>query len=116
VAATILIVDDNERFRTRVRRMLEAAGYTVVGEAPDGESALAAVRRDPPDVVLLDLRLPDMSGLAVAEHLAREPRAPVVVITTTYDPDDFGDVDALSVRGIVPKSELSAEALAAVLG
>ena len=113
---TVLIVDDNERFRTRVRRLLEAAGYTVVGEAADGESAVEAVRRDPPDVVLLDMRLPDMSGLVVAERLARLPRAPAVVITTTYDPDDFGDPDALCARGIVPKSELSAETLAAVLG
>ena len=116
MAATILIVDDNERFRIRVRRLLEAAGYTVVGEAEDGESALEAVRRDRPDVVLLDMRLPDMSGLAVAERLAREPHAPAVVITTTYDPDDFGEPGSLSVRGIVPKSELSAETLAAALG
>ena len=115
MATTVLIVDDNERFRVRVRRLLETAGYAVVGEAADGASAIEAVRRDPPDVVLLDMRLPDMSGLAVAERLAAEPGAPDVVITTTYDPDDFGEAAALHARGFVTKSELSPETLAAIL-
>ena len=74
MTSALLIVDDNARFRVRARRRLEADGYTVVAEAADGASALEAARRHRPDVVLLDIGLPDMSGLAVAERLAREPR------------------------------------------
>ena len=73
MAAAVLIVDDNARFRARARRWLEALGYVVVAEAADGASALAAVREHRPDVVLLDVELPDMSGLSVAERLAVSP-------------------------------------------
>ena len=68
VAATVLIVDDNARFRARARRWLEALGYVVVAEATDGGSVLAAFREHRPDVVLLDVQLPDISGLSVADR------------------------------------------------
>ena len=77
---TVLIVDDNARFRVRARRLLEAAGYTVVAEAADGATALEAARRHRPMVVLLDIGLPDTSGLSVAEQLARGRDAPSVVL------------------------------------
>jgi DNA-binding NarL/FixJ family response regulator len=113
VPRTVLIVDDNERFRIRARRMLEAGGYTVVAEAADGAAALDAARRHRPAVVLLDIGLPDMSGLSIAEKLARGRDAPSVVLTSTHDPSDFGDRVARSgARGFVPKAELSWEALA----
>ena len=70
----ILIVDDNARFRVRARQWLEADGYAVVAEADDGASALAAVSRHRPEVVLLDIGLPDMSGLDLAEQLTRKDR------------------------------------------
>jgi DNA-binding NarL/FixJ family response regulator len=116
VEGTVLIVDDNARFRVRARQRLEADGYAVVAEAADGASALEAARRHRPDVVLLDVGLPDMSGLSVAERLAREPDGPAVVLTSTYDASDFGDRLARSgARGFVAKAALSGEALSAVL-
>lgn len=116
VLGAVLIVDDNARFRDRARRWLESAGYAVVAEAADGASALDAVERHRPDVVLLDIGLPDVSGLSVAERLARGPEAPAVVLTSTRDKADFGDwIARCGARGFVPKAALSAEALAAVL-
>src|SRR4051794_1801341 len=78
VPVEVLVVDDNARFRVRARGWLEAGGFTVVAEAADGASALEAAYRHRPDVVLLDVGLPDMSGLTVAERLTREPDAPAV--------------------------------------
>jgi DNA-binding NarL/FixJ family response regulator len=113
---TIVIVDDNPRFRVRARRWLEADGYTVVADAVDGAAALAAVKRYGPDVVLLDVQLPDMSGLAVAECLAADPEAPAVVLTSTRDAADFGDrVARCGARGFVPKAELCGPAVSALL-
>lgn len=112
----VLIVDDNARFRVRARRRLEADGYTVVGEAEDGASALEAARRQRPDVVLLDIGLPDMSGFEVTERLARDPDPPAVVLTSTHDAADFGErVSSCGARGFVPKAALSGETIAAVL-
>jgi DNA-binding NarL/FixJ family response regulator len=114
---TVLIVDDNPRFRIRARRWLEAEGYTVVGEAADGASALDESSVHRPQVVLLDVQLPDMSGLVVAERLAREPEPPAVVLTSTHDLNEFGDaVQRCGARGFVPKAELTGTTLAEVLG
>ena len=112
----VLIVDDNARFRERARRTLEADGYTVVGEADDGASALKAARRIRPDVVLLDVGLPDMSGLTVAERLTGQPAGPAVVLTSTHDESDFGDgVSRSGALGFVPKSALSGQAITALM-
>jgi DNA-binding NarL/FixJ family response regulator len=112
----VLIVDDNARFRERARRRLEADGYVVVAEAADGASALEAARRHRPRVVLLDVGLPDMSGLSVAEQLTREPDPPSVVLTSTRDPSDFGDgVGRCGACGFVPKAALSGDAISALL-
>ena len=116
VSAAVLIVDDNPRFRSRARRWLEADGYAVVAEAADGASALEAAARHRPNVVLLDIQLPDMTGLSVAERLTRGPDAPDVVLTSTHDVADFGDgVVRCGARGFLPKAELTGEALAALL-
>jgi CheY-like chemotaxis protein len=116
VPSTVLIVDDNERFRVRARRWLEADGYAVVAEAGDGAAALEAAGRHRPSVVLLDVQLPDMSGIEVAGRLSRWPDAPDVVLTSTHDPADFRErLARCGARGFVPKAELSGDALAAVL-
>ena len=70
MAWTVLIVDDHAGFRGFARRLLEADGFTVVGEAGDGNSALGGGRRSAPEIVLLDVVLPDIDGFAVAERLA----------------------------------------------
>jgi DNA-binding NarL/FixJ family response regulator len=116
VPVAVLIVDDNARFRVRARQTLEAAGYVVVAEAEDGTSALVAARLHRPDVVLLDIGLPDMSGMEVAERLATESEPPAVVLTSTHDAADFGErLSSCGARGFVPKAALSGRTLADVL-
>jgi DNA-binding NarL/FixJ family response regulator len=114
---SVLIVDDNARFRARARRWLEAGGFDVVAEAADGASALDAVRRHRPSVVLLDVELPDTSGLSVADRLAQERESPAVVLTSTHDAADYGDrATRCGARGFLPKAELSGDALAELIG
>jgi len=116
VPASVLIVDDNERFRSRARRWLEGDAFVVVAEAADGRSALEAAREHRPEVVLLDIGLPDIGGLTVSARLARGPYPPAVVLTSTHDAADYGARAAdCGARGFLPKAELSAEALAALL-
>jgi len=113
--ARILIVDDDKRFRAIARALLEAEGFDVVGEADDGEAALAAARELEPEVVLLDIHLPDLDGLEVAKRLAAEDGGPAVVLTSTRDASDFGPELAQSgARGFVPKGELSGERIASL--
>ena len=88
---TVLIVDDHAGFRGFARRLLEAGGFTVVGEAEDGASALAAVEALRPELVLLDVVLPDTDGFAVAERLAERSDGPVVVLTSSREAADFGE-------------------------
>ena len=112
MAKTVLIVDDHPSFRASARRMLEADGYEVLGEAADGTSAIDAARELQPDVVLLDIRLPDTDGFQVAERLAANGTAPVIVLTSSGDRSDFAyEIVASSADGFIPKSELSAEAI-----
>jgi CheY-like chemotaxis protein len=117
VPQTVLIVDDHPRFRGFARRLLEAGGFTVVGEAEDGASALAAVAELRPELVLLDVMLPDTDGFAVAERLAGNGDAPVVVLTSSREAADFGQrLERSRARGFVHKDDLSAIALAALVG
>jgi two-component system nitrate/nitrite response regulator NarL len=109
----VLIVDDHAGFRGFARRLLEAGGYTVVGEAEDGASALAAVAELRPELVLLDVMLPDTDGFAVAERLAGNGDEPVVVLTSSREAADFGKrLERTSARGFIHKDELSGAALA----
>jgi CheY-like chemotaxis protein len=113
---SILIVDDQLRFRATARRSLARGGFDVVGEAADGADALEAVARLRPDVVLLDVQLPDTDGFEIAARLAMTGDSPTVVLTSSRDAADFGDLVARSgARGFIPKAELSGPALAALL-
>jgi CheY-like chemotaxis protein len=117
VAATVLVVDDHPSFRRFAGRLLQAAGFSVVDEAVDGASALAAVRRHRPDVVLLDVLLPDTTGFELADVLAADPCGPVVVLTSSRSASDFGGALARSsARGFIAKSDLTVAAFAAVIG
>lgn len=112
----MLIVDDHAGFRRSARRLLEAGGFTVVGEADDGASALAAVAAQRPDLVLLDVVLPDIDGFAVAERLAANA-GPAVVLTSSREAADFGErLRQSPVSGFIHKDELSAAALTALAG
>jgi CheY-like chemotaxis protein len=116
MAATVLVVDDHPSFRRFARRLLEAAGFAVVEEAGDGASALAAVRALRPDVVLLDVLLPDTTGFELADTLSVEPAGPVVVLTSSRSAGDF-DVSLArsSARGFIAKRDLTAAAFAALV-
>ena len=110
-------MDDHPSFRASARALLQAEGFEVVGEAADGAEALRAVEELHPDVVLLDVQLPDTDGFDVAARLTRQnASAPAVVLTSSRDGSDFGPLVKYSgARGFVPKAELSAEALATLL-
>ena len=114
---SVLIVDDHPSFRASARRMLEAEGYEVVGEAEDGAAALAAVEQLRPDLVLLDLRLPDIDGFEVARRLYdADGQAPQIVLTSSHDSADLGEaIGASGARGFIPKGELTGTAVAALL-
>ena len=114
---TVLIVDDHARFRGFARRLLEADGFDIVGEAGDGASALAAVEALRPQVVLLDVLLPDADGFEVADQLMKGSQCPVVVLTSSREASDFGErLDRSPARGFIHKDELSGAALAALAG
>ena len=112
MAPTLLIVDDHAVFRSTARALLECDGWTVVGEAADGSSGVDAVRALRPDVVLLDVRLPDIDGFAVAERLAAEGGGPAVVVTSSSDDPLYPDrARRTGACGFLAKHDLSGEAL-----
>ena len=116
VTRTVLIVDDHPSFRATARALLESEGFEVVAEAPNGEAALAAAREHHPDVVLLDVQLPDLDGFEVTRRLSSNGASPAVVLVSSRDACDFGDLITRSgARGFIPKAELSGEALAALV-
>ena len=112
VSPTVLIVDDHAAFRALVRAVLEEDGYDVIGEAPDGYAGLIAARELRPDVVLLDVRLPDMDGFAVAGELAGNGRGPAVVVTSSSeDPLYVGRAQCSGARGFIAKHDVCGAAL-----
>jgi CheY-like chemotaxis protein len=114
---SVLIVDDHPSFRLSARRMLEADGYAVVGEAEDGAAAIAAVGELSPDLVLLDVQLPDLDGFEVAARLCAGGAGPAIVLTSTRESSDFGEeISQSPAHGFVTKGELSGETIAALIG
>src|SRR3954469_20370765 len=112
----VLIVDDHPSFRSAARLLLEHEGFEVVGEAEDGAAGLAAASELTPDVVLLDINLPDLDGFDVASRICLDTAAPKVVLTSSRDPREFGPLVRRSgARGFIPKGELTGEALSALL-
>lgn len=113
---SILIVDDHEPFRASARRLLEAEGFNVVGEAVDGHGAIAAAQRLEPDLVLLDVQLPDLDGFEVAARLAAQGLRSAVVLTSSRAAAEYGPLLAKRpARGFIPKSDLSGAALKRLL-
>src|SRR5262249_52005894 len=90
VRPTVLIVDDHDGFRESARALREAEGFAVVGDAADGAAAEAAVARLRPDVVPLDVQLPDVDGFAVAGRLAAGPDPPRVVLISSREAAAYG--------------------------
>lgn len=109
----MLVVDDHPVFRRQLRRMLEAAGYSVVAEAPDGATAIEMAARTDPWLVLIDIGLPDMTGFEVASEIGPER----VVLISGRDPRTFAtELDSSQTLGFVSKSELTPAALSQILG
>lgn len=111
VSRTVLIVDDHAAFRALARELLNADGYDVVGEATDGRAGLDAAGSLQPDVVLLDVRLPDMDGFQVAGHLANCCTAAVVVTSSSDDPLYPARATSSGARGFVAKHDVCGAAL-----
>lgn len=85
VLPRVLVVDDQDVLRRELIALLEEEGFVVVGEANNGLVAVAACAQLDIDVVLMDLRMPEMSGLDAAHAICREPSAPTVVLLSAYD-------------------------------
>ncbi len=114
---TVLIVDDHPSFRASARLLLESEGFDVIGEAEDGEGALEAVQQLAPQVLLLDVQLPDIDGFDVCERITAHAEHPTVIMTSSRDGSDFGPLVTTSgACGFVPKAELSGERVQELLG
>ena len=114
MAYRILIVDDHPSFRATARTLLLADGFEVVGEASDGSSALEAVKRLEPDLVLLDVQLPDMDGFTVLDRLGGG--GPPVVLVSSRDASDYnGLIGSSGARGFIAKADLSGSAVRLLL-
>jgi DNA-binding NarL/FixJ family response regulator len=116
MSRTVLVVDDHAGFRARARLLLEADGYEVIGEAADGAGAIAEAERLRPDVVLLDVQLPDLDGFDVAARITEDGELPAVVLTSSRDWSDSAELIGRSgARGFVPKDQLSGALIWALL-
>jgi CheY-like chemotaxis protein len=116
MAGTALVVDDHPSFRRLARKLLETAGYRVVDEAGDGAAALASVKVFRPDVVLLDVLLPDTTGFELAETLTSDPAGPAVVLTSSRSASDFeNSIASTRARGFISKRDLTPARLIALL-
>jgi DNA-binding NarL/FixJ family response regulator len=116
VSRRVLIVDDHDGFRSFARALLNAEGFDVVGEAADAESALQAAAKLRPDLVLLDVQLPDADGFDIAERLAAAAQPPAVVLVSTRDAASYRRrLATTTARGFIPKGELSGAALLALV-
>ncbi|HET7051276.1 MAG TPA: response regulator transcription factor [Solirubrobacteraceae bacterium] len=104
----VLIVDDNPGFRRLARRLLEDDGFEVVGAVGDASQALLATGELAPEVILLDVNLPDASGFALAARIARERPGVAVLLTSTHSHQDFDELAVSSgALGFLPKDDLS---------
>jgi DNA-binding NarL/FixJ family response regulator len=116
VAQTILIIDHHPSFRRIARLVLEAEGFVVVGDATSGEAGVVETIRLNPDVVLLDIGLPDIDGFEVAARLRTAGVGSEIIFTSSRDASDFGpSVGEFGARGFIPKAELSGETVRALV-
>jgi DNA-binding NarL/FixJ family response regulator len=111
---TVVIVDDHPSFRASARTLLELEGFEVVGEAADGASAVEIAQELEPELVLLDVALPDTNGFEVAERLAGGPSK--VILISSREQRDLGTrIRSSGALGFVPKDRLTGPALAELM-
>ena len=112
----ILIVDDHAPFRSIARQVLTADGLLIVGEAANGAEAILACGELRPDLVLLDVQLPDIDGFAVAAVLTTQVDPPAVVLVSSRSRIDYGPrIEACRALGYIAKAELSGDAVRRLL-
>ena len=117
VATSVLIVDDDASFRALAKRLLNAAGLKVVGQADSVGAGLAAARAIKPDAILLDVMLPDGDGVAFAAEFASLPWKPRVLLTSSSrEVAGEDEIDGSGAIGFVPKHELPDAPLEQLLG
>jgi two-component system nitrate/nitrite response regulator NarL len=114
--ARVLIVDESGAFRRAARELLERRGYRVVGTADTAAAGFEAVEQLKPDAVLLDVRLPDGSGLDLCEVLTREPDPPAILLISSDGAADTALAKARGARGFVPKADLARVDLSGIWG
>jgi DNA-binding NarL/FixJ family response regulator len=108
MSPSILIVDDHAGFRSQARTLLEASGYDVIGEAEDGAGAVSATEKLHPDVVLLDVQLPDRDGFSIAAEIGSGPDGPQIVFISSREAADYGSrLEKANGNGFIHKPELS---------
>ena len=109
----VLIVDDQKPFRAIARMVVELTdGFEVVGEAVTGEDSVVCARALKPDLVLMDVNLPGISGLEATEQILAEPTPPVVLVLSTYEPEEYAPrAAAVGAAAYIPKSLFDPEAL-----
>ena len=107
----IVIADDESLIRLDLREMLTHLGYDVIGEAGDGQSAMELARRLRPDLLIMDIKMPDLDGISAAEELTRERIAPVVLVTAYSDQELVDRAREAGVVGYVVKPFREAELL-----
>ena len=111
----VLLVDDHDLFRTGLKNLLEEQGVQVVGEAPNGQSALRLASELVPDVVIMDLNMPGLSGVETTRHLTGiAPLARVVVLTISVEDDDVMDAVMAGACGYLLKDSSIEELLTGI--
>ena len=112
----VLIVDDHAPFRSIARQVLTADGFLIVGEAADGAEAIRACGELHPDLVLLDVQLPDIDGFTVATVLTTRMHPPTVVLVSSRSSTDYvSRIEDCRARGYIAKAELSGDAVRRLL-
>ena len=116
VNRSVLLVDDHAGFRAEARAMLEADGYEVIGEAASGAAAIAEANRLRPDIVLLDVGLPDASGLDLVRPIRSAAPGTLVVLISSRQASDYGErLSSSGAEGFLDKAALSPNALSDLL-
>jgi AmiR/NasT family two-component response regulator len=101
--ARVVIADDESIIRMDLREMLTHLGYEVIGEAADGRTAVDLAKRLQPDMVVMDIKMPELDGIEAAAQLARDRVAPVVLLTAYSDQALIGRAKSAGVSGYLVK-------------
>ncbi len=113
MSVKVLIVDDQEPFRMAARMVVDITdGFEVVGESETGEDSVVDARSLKPDLVLMDVNLPGINGLEATRQILAEPDPPVVVVLSTYEPEEYAPQAAeAGAAAYIPKAVFDPDAL-----